>query len=219
LYYMFMDLLIWVLGGKVNGDVPSDRFRIRLDKAMEIYSKSKVRDKVILISGRWENATGQYLKTEAQVGLEYIKAKIEKAMILKEEISLETMGNFAFSKRIMMNLRPRKVIGIASSVGKERIEFLSRKVFGNDLVVEFEFTKDEFYGEEFMTRKERAVVDLMQKLLGKIKDGDDSAIRDELLYGTPYYVKGIIDDKVYFDKYWEGGYEVFLEGIGKRNAK
>ena len=57
------------------------------------------------------------------------------------------------------------------------------------------------------------------KFVGKIKDVDDSAIRDELLYGTPYYVKGIIDDKVYFDKYWEGGYEVFLEGIGKRNAK
>lgn len=50
-----------------------------------------------------------------------------------------------------------------------------------------------------------------------VPDGDDRSARDVILYQTPYYFKGFIDDKTFFDKYWSGGYKHFIEGVKARN--
>lgn len=54
-------------------------------------------------------------------------------------------------------------------------------------------------------------IKLIQNLLGNIQNGDACEVIKVLLYKTPYYFKGIVDDAEYFNKYWEGGYQDYLD--------
>lgn len=214
-----MDLLIFILGGKVERDRISDRFRIRLDKAIDVYKKSNQRDKIFLVAGRTGNINSNSYKSEAQVGMEYIQQRIPEADVIKEEVSVDMIGNFAFMKGIIMQIGPKKVVGVVPLVSKGRTDFLDKKVFGDDLEVEYYYTRDELLEDEGLVEKEESALKLVENLLKEVEDGDAANVRDILLYKTPYYFKNVVDDKEYFDKYWEGGFKKFLEQRKQRASK
>jgi len=52
---------------------------------------------------------------------------------------------------------------------------------------------------------------MFKKLFKNVTDGDDLEARQILLYKTPFYYKGIINDKDFFDKNWPGGFNDFID--------
>lgn len=214
-----MKTILFIHGGKVNGEVPTQRFKFRLEWAIQ-YAKEHTSDEIIFfVSGRWGIVTDNFLRTEAEIGKEIILTSIPGATVIKEDISVELIGNYAFSAPLLARLSPDKVIIVTSDVLKERVEQVSQKLFADSFPYEYQLLHDELSNNEVILDKEVNARALFDKLFAGIAGGDHAAARDILLYKTPYYFKGIIDDKAFFDEYWPGGFDHYLEGIATRNSK
>ena len=214
-----MKTILFIHGGKVENNVPSQRFRLRLDWAIQ-YAQDHENDEVIFfVSGRWGRVTDNFLKTEAEIGKEIIQENISDAAVIKEDVSVELIGNYAFSAPLLEQLKPDKVIIITSDILKRRVERLSEKIFASKFFYENQLLHDELSDNQILLDKEMNALALFEKLTANVADGDDAAVRDILLYKTPYYFKGIIDDKDFFDTYWPGGFDHYLHGMATRNSK
>lgn len=215
-----MKTVIFILGGKTDDEVPRERFRLRLEWAVNYYHEHhEQEDIVFLVSGRFGNVNENAPITEAEVGKRYIIDQIPEAKVIKEDISVDMIGNFAFSKPLIQSYNPDKVIITTSSLFADRIEYLSKKIFADKFDYIFEGIGNELTDDSVLIDKETSALKLLEKLTADVTDGDDQAVREILLYKTPYYFKGIVDDKTFFDTYWEGGFDKFLKGIKARNSK
>lgn len=215
-----MKTVIFILGGKTDNEIPRERFRLRLEWAINYYHEHhEQEDIVFLVSGRFGNVNENAPITEAEVGKQYITERIPEATVIKEDISVDMIGNFAFSKPLIAAQHPDKVIITTSSLFTDRIAYLADKIFSDTFAHTFQGIDDELAGDEALIQKEVSALALLKKLTSNVEDGDDAAVREILLYKTPYYFKGIVDDKTFFDEYWEGGFESFLKGLTVRNSK
>jgi len=142
---------------------------------------------------------------------------LPNATVVKEDISVETIGNFVFSKPLIRSLGAEKLVIFASEVLENRVRLIAKRVFADEFTCSFYLIEDEFSKNAILIEKEIQATKLFNRLFAGITDGDDSAFRQKLLYETPYYFKGIIDDKSFFDAYWEGGFDHYLNGIKARN--
>lgn len=206
-----MRKVIFIPTAAVYDNQPSEWLRQRLDNAIGYVNNDP--DVVgIVVSGRWSNATDLFEKTEAEVAKTYlIENGIDPSLILKEDLAVETGGNFAFSKPIIKCLSPDLVIIITSRVLEQRTRLFAKRIFGPDWEYEFIFCNDELSKNERAIHKEPKATAMFTKLLKNIKDGDDSGARDIFLYQTPFYYKGMIVDKEFFDEYWPGGFNDFID--------
>lgn len=215
-----MKTTLFINGGKVEQETPSQRFKLRLEWAIDYYRKhSETEDIIFLVSGRWGRVTDNFIKTEAEIGREIILQEIPKARVIKEDISVELIGNYAFSKPLIKALQSDKVIVITSDSLQKRVEYITKKIFADDFAYEYQFLQDEMSDNQVLLDKDAQALTLFKKLFAEVEDGDDKTFREILLYKTPYYFKGIIDDKSFFDTYWEGGFDNYLKGINTRNYK
>lgn len=206
-----MKTLLFIHGGKVVDETPSQRLVLRLNWAIDYHNNNIEKEEIIfLISGRCGNVTEDYILTEAEIGKRYILQRIPDAIVIKEDISTETIGNYAFSKPLITSINPDKVIIITSDIMKKRIEFLANKLLGDSFNYEFHFIEDELSGNKNLLEREVKSIKMLQKLMKDIPDKDDEKTRNVLLYKTPYYFKGVIDDKAFFDQYWDGGFDDFI---------
>lgn len=208
-------LLIWVTGNKVEeGYTPSDRFKVKLDESIRLYNDNvdKYDQIEILVSGRWSNSTDEFLKTESRVGRDYILEQLPNAFVFEENISVDLIGNFAFSKQLIVNQNPDTVIGIMSEFLKDRVLFLGKKVIASDIKnLQFVFTNSILDNQYINRAKQQKAFQLLQNFLADVEDGDDARVRDKLLYQTPYYYRvSQKQNKDYFDKFWPGGFEDFI---------
>lgn len=203
-------IVLFIPTASVFDNKPSEWLQKRLDLAIK-YNDISYEKCAFVVAGRWNNVNDSYELTEAEVCKRYILSKIPDARIVKEEISVETGGGFAFAKPLIAFFNPKKVVVFNSKVNADRNKYLAEKIFDPSWEKEFAFVDDSFSQNPRAQRKEPKALVMFQKLFESIKDGDDVAVREVLLYKTPFYFKGVIDDGVFFNKYWPGGYEDFLE--------
>lgn len=215
-----MRTILFVHGGKLHGDEPASRLALRLEWAIAYYRRHHEREDIIFfVSGRTGNVANQYALTEAEAGKRYILRQLPDVRVVKEDISVETAGNYAFSKPLVTALRPDSVVIIMSGVLKDKVTFLARTIWADAVRYRFELLDDELSGVRAIVERERKAFALTQALLSGVRAGDDAAVRDILLYRTPYYFKGVIDDKAFFDANWDGGYADFLTGLAVRSSR
>ena len=215
-----MTTVLFIHGGKVTDETPSQRFALRLDKAIEYYQAHRTTEEIIfLISGRWGRVTDDFMFTEAEVGKRYLLARLPEAKVLKEDISVEIVGNYAFSKPLIAHVGADKVVVYTSEVLDKRVRYLVKRIFADAFSCTFDLIEDELSGNTVLQDKEVNAMKLLEKLFADVSDGDDAGFREKILYSTPWYFKGVIDDKTFFDTYWEGGFEHYLHGIATRNEK
>lgn len=208
-----MKTLLFVLGGKVDGHVPTAHFALRTEAAIQYYHDHHTNEEIVfLVSGRWTNATETFDETEAEIGKQYILERIPEALVYKEDISVELVGNYAFSKPLIMALKPDTVVVFTSELMLNRNKLLGKKIFAQDFPVHYDVITTDLSDNETLVAKEVDAIALFNKLFTDVNDGDHVTFRDILLYQTPYYFKGIIRDQDFFDAYWDGGYENFLHG-------
>lgn len=218
IYCFIVRTVLLIHGGKVTEGSPSLRFRLRLDAALEYYrQKEAAEDVIFLVSGRWSRVTDNFLMTEAEVGKQYILQRLPEATVVKEDVSVELLGNYAFSAPLIASLNPGQVIIFTSEILEARVSYLAKRIFANKFTYRFHFLEDEMSHNSILKDKETQAIGLLKKLSADITDGDDAAFREKLLYNTPYYFKGIINDQAFFDTYWEGGFGNYIHGITVRN--
>lgn len=213
-----MKTVLLIHGGKVTEGSPSLRFRLRLDAAIEYCRQNgSTEDITFLISGRWSRVTDNFLMTEAEVGKQYILHRLPEAKIVKEDVSVELLGNYAFSAPLIAAIQPDLVVIFTSEILEARVNYLAKRIFADKFTYRFHLLEDEMSHNDVLKNKEVQAMGLLKKLSANITDGDDAAFREKLLYETPYYFKGIINDRFFFDTYWEGGFDHYLHGIAVRN--
>lgn len=206
-----MTTVLFIPTSSVIKDKPTEWLQQRLDTAIDYYNSHQQTDCSFVIAGRWNNITDSYELSEAEVCQRYIHSKLPEAKILKEDISVETGGGFTFAKPLIAALSPDRVVIFNSKVNTERNTYFAFKLFDPQWKKEFIFIEDSFSQNPRAQQKEPKALEMFKKLFDDIADGDDKTAREILLYKTPFYFKGIVDDKTFFDTYWPGGYEDFLE--------
>lgn len=100
----------------------------RLETALD-YVKNKYKDAYIILSGG-----GNYLETEANLMYEFfIKHGISPQRLIKEEDSLDTVGNALFSYLTLQNINVKKgnILLVTSDFHSPRALFLFRNIFPN----------------------------------------------------------------------------------------
>lgn len=203
--------LLFIHGGKVLDDAPTAHFLVRTRAALDYYATHKAEEEVVfLVSGRWLSATEDFIRTEAEIGKRYILQAVPDATVIKEDISVELVGNYAFSKPLIMALNPDKAVIFTTELLEERTELITKRIFASDVPYEIRYLPDTVTNRTNSSDREQHALELFMNLFAGIEDGDDAAFRNTLLYATPYYFKGIIDDKTYFDRNWKGGFENYL---------
>lgn len=208
-----MKTLIFIHGGKVLDNAPTAHFLLRLQAAVKYYDQRQDGEEILfLVSGRWTSVTESFPETEAEVGKRWLLDYVRDAHVIKEDISVELIGNFAFSKPLIRALAPDRVIIPTSTVLKQRITVIADRIFAEDIPYALDYITDDLSDNVLMLERETLATDLFAALFDGIKRGDDAAFRDRLLYKTPYYFKSIVDDKTFFDTYWRGGFEHYLNG-------
>lgn len=213
-----MKTVLFVHGGKVVDDAPTAHFLLRLKAALEYYhARHNHEDIVFFVSGRWTNVIDNFPISEAEVGKQYILQAVPEATVMKEDISGELIGNYAFSKPLIAALQPDSVVIFTSDLLQPRTQLIMERIFAHTFPYSFHFIHDELSANPIMTEREVDATGLFKNLFKDVADGDDVVFREKLLYETPYYFKGIIDEKSFFDTYWRGGFERFLNSRAVRH--
>lgn len=209
---LFKRTVVFVPTAKTIDGKPSPWLAQRLDTAYQYYKDNQKDIVGFVISGRWGNSTDiNILESESLTSKKYLLEKDPTLDIKIEEFSVETGGNFAFSKQIISELDPERVVIITSKVLENRTRYFAKKIFGNDWNNEFIFVNDSLSENPLAIDKEPKALNMFKSLFTVCVDGDDLSARKILLEKTPFYNKNIIQDKLFFDKYWPGGYVDFLE--------
>lgn len=206
-----MTTVLFILGGKVADEKPIAHFLLRLDAAIDYYRQhNQDEDIIFLVSGRWTSVTESFTLTEAEVGKLHILNAIPSANIIKEDISVELIGNYAFSKPLIVGFNPNKVVIFTSELLFPRNTKIAQRIFADSFLYELPIITKDLSDNTVLVDKEVQATKLFIKLFADVADGDDEVFRSILLYKTPYYYRGIIKDKDFFDMYWDGGYEHFI---------
>lgn len=205
-----MKTILFVLGGKVTNNQLDSHFLLRTQAALDYSAAHPAEDITFLVSGRWTSVTESYVDTEAEVAKQHILRTNPNAVVIKEDISVELIGNYAFSKPLITKLAADKVVIFTSEVNKPRNEALASRIFSSDVPYEFQVITGEHSDNGVLVHKEARAVSLFNAVFQAVPTGDDTGFRNALLYTTPYYFKGLIDDKTFFDTYWEGGFDEYI---------
>ena len=215
-----MTTVLLIPGGKSVDEKPIARFLLSLNAAIDYYNSNSSKENIIfLVSGRWVSVTETFSMTEAEIGKRFILQSIPNAEIVKEDISVELIGNYAFSKPLISALNPDNVIVFTSELLFERSTLIAKRIFSDSFPYELRIITNAQSNNTILVDKETQAMKLFQKLFKDASDGDDAVFREILLYSTPYYFKGVIEDKSFFDKYWGGGFDNFINGINERRKK
>jgi uncharacterized SAM-binding protein YcdF (DUF218 family) len=182
---------IVVLGGGVDkkGNL-TNMFLSRLKKTLELF-KRNLADKII-VSGKW---SGLYkfvpAKTEAEAALEYlVENGIPKDKIIKEEKSLDTIGNAFFTKKNILEKRVwTKILVVTSDFHLKRAKYIFNFILGPLYKIDFEISKGKTLGEEWkeIRKKEEEIFLEIMKYSEGIEPGDDNEIEDLLRTKHPFY--------------------------------
>ena len=119
-------------------------------------------------------------------------------------------NKFSFSKPLIASLDPDKVIIFTSELLFPRNTKIAQRIFADSFLYELPIITKDLSDNTVLVDKEVQATKLFDKLFADVADGDDEAFRSTLLYKTPYYYRGIVEDKAFFDAYWDGGYEHFI---------
>lgn len=161
-------------------------FSKRVEKAVWLY-KSGIAPKIIF-SGRWWGGRKTKLKkTEAESMKEYaLQIGASQKDILIENLSLNTAGNFYFTKKLI--LKPNKFFHILVITHLEHIpksRYLGRKILGPKYCLKW---LDDGMQVKGIFKRHNNKLEETKKYFSKIKNGDDRTIA-ELLLNHPHYKK------------------------------
>lgn len=186
-------MLIVILGGGISlsGKLPQHVYQ-RLDKAIEIYQKSKTAK--IVVSGRYSFLFNQLKKypptTEAEKMAQYLlKKDIPKNKILLEKKSKDTLGNAYYLKKdIFLSHQEKEAIIITSYFHLKRVKYIFNKVFGPSYKFQYIGVKENLPPEKMrkVLLRQKQLLFTIKQILSPMKPGNHLTLKGKL-YKLKYY--------------------------------
>jgi vancomycin permeability regulator SanA len=169
----------------------------RVDLGIKNYFSGRV--KKLIMSGGHESFGEKYGISLAEAMKKYaLKKGVPEIDIFKEELSLETVGQLIFSKIRIIDLKQFKnILIISNDYHIERIKAISRVVFNNNYLVDFEGVETSLTQEkkQEIYDRERKSEGVFKKTFDKVTLGNNEELLKILLerhlsYNkTPQYFK------------------------------
>lgn len=124
---------ILVLGTSVKKSL----FRERVEKAKELYDNG-VAKRIIFCGRWWGGLTKRPDTTEADAMAKYsLSLGIPRSAITLEKRSLNTIGNFYFSKTILKSTSVKKLVIVTHQSHMPKAKFLAQKILGAAYIMSF----------------------------------------------------------------------------------
>ncbi len=158
-------------------------FKKRVDKAVKLY-KEGIAPKIIFSGRYWGGLKRKPKNTEARLMSKYaMRLGIDKKDIFLEERSLNTAGNFYFTKKHILKPRKIKTIIVITQIDHFlKAKYLAKKILGKDykLIWISDGTKTKSMSPGHTGLEE------IKKFFRNIQDGNDKKIA-KLLRKHPHY--------------------------------
>jgi uncharacterized SAM-binding protein YcdF (DUF218 family) len=204
--------LIVTFGGGITRDgLLFISSKTNVEKAVELFKEDP--KQYIIVSGRYGYAIGyRPPKTEAKAMKEYaISLGVPASQIIMEQNSLDTVGNVYFVDKIVNRMKNVKSIRVvALYFHMKRSEYIFKKMFGNRYKIKFikshpDLPKERVKG---IISREKGRLNLIRKLYGSVKEGDDAEFRRRIEKWHPLYAKNLntVPDIVW-EHFMAGGFE------------
>jgi uncharacterized SAM-binding protein YcdF (DUF218 family) len=154
----------------------SDQTKERLENGMGLYFSGKL--KKIIVSGNYKELFGISL---AQAMKKYaIEKGVKEEDIIKEEISLESVGQLLFCKIGILEIKKCfKVVIISSDYHIERLKILANTIFDKKYKIDFIGVKSSINSEELnkIKKDEEKSKELFIKTFGSKPLGDKALLK------------------------------------------
>lgn len=180
-------MYIVVLGGGITpeGGLP-ELVELRLRKAVELFQQHP---SPIIVSGKYSLLIDEPpAKTEAQLMQEeLVRLGVPVGQVLVEDQSQDTVANAYYVKKLIKG-KDTNITVVTSEFHSERAEFIFKKVFGPEFQIEAVATPSALSEEirEKVEARQLELMDLTQKFLHDMPDGDDSFL-DGRFYSDPFF--------------------------------
>lgn len=159
----------------------------RLDVAIRLH-ENKSSSKLILVGG-FSNRKAKISEAEAMKRY-LIQNGIDRKNIIKEESSIDTIGNIFFLKQnILKPNRWNNLLIITSDFHMERVKIISKKILGRKYKIKFMASKAFNIPMSFykMLGLEKSFTELTRELLDGVEDGNDAQIGNLVKKVHPLY--------------------------------
>lgn len=162
----------------------------RLKKVVSLYKKGAA--KKIVTCGKWSlNYDRQKTKppiTEARaISKELVKLGVSKKDIIREEHSIDTIGNAYFLKTKIGKIHPFKKILIAcADFHLPRVKFIFEKVLGKGYEIDYLSTQTKRGKDKIFLKAQKRILKDQKIFLSKMQSGDESYLKSRL-YSDPFF--------------------------------
>lgn len=168
---------ILVLGTSVK----KSQFRERVEKAKALYD-SGVAKRIIFCGRWWGGLAKRPHTTEADAMAKYARSLgIPRSIIILEKRSLNTIGNFYFSKTLLESANLKRLVIVTHRSHMPKAKFLARKILGGAYIMSFHESGSigiEGFGHSGLEQTKTH--------FESISDADDASIT-KLLQAHPFY--------------------------------
>lgn len=185
-------MAIIVLGGGIEGkDKIPAHVKLRLDKAFELYLKSK--EEKIVLCGKYSflyPKSNLPIKTEAQLNKEYLIGKgVSARSIFLENRSKDTIGNVYYAKKLyFIPKKEKNIVVITSDFHIGRSKYLFKKIFGDKYNIKYIATPSLLKGKmnKDVFSRQLELLNKTKSILAKMKNGDHNFLKNKL-YKIKFY--------------------------------
>ena len=174
--------IVLILGFKQSSNHINDELKGRMDTGINQFHELK--SSFLLLSG---GITTPYCLPECEIMNQYaIKSGVDPNKIICENKSLDTIGNFVFSREIIDLLYDIDMIFCVSSCYHiERMKYIFQKCYGQNFLGDF----NSCYKIQGDTIHEKRSLNQAIKFFSDINDGDIETIKKKLFITHPLYLK------------------------------
>jgi uncharacterized SAM-binding protein YcdF (DUF218 family) len=181
---MNYDVLI-VLGHELGeGNELSDESRERTVEGIDSYKRGLV-GKLLFSGGHGEIGQGYGVSIAEAMANYAVEGGVDEGHILREELSLESVGQLIFCKLIADKMGWRSLGILSHSYHLPRLKKIAEKVFGDGYDVHFIGVGR--HGDEELRAKEIKSAEAFQRTFEGVKVGDNNDLIETLLERHPVY--------------------------------
>ncbi|TSC87374.1 MAG: hypothetical protein G01um10147_695 [Microgenomates group bacterium Gr01-1014_7] len=191
-------VIICLSGGLNENDHPSDKMQARLDRTVELFQSGDFNAIITTSKGTFRDGTSHFV-TEAEAANAYlITQKIDPLRILKEERSLDTVGNAYYTR--LLHLEPRgwwEPTIITNEFHMPRVQFIFDRVLDGKYNPQYIEAPNLGMGSEELAswqRHEDEMLKFYEHLFTGVRKGDLLFLEDYIYHRNPAYT-GIEDDE------------------------
>lgn len=188
--------VIVCLGGELEKEWPSEKFRARLDKAYELFTPDTHNGIIVTSKGTYRDPYPHTI-TEAEAGRQYLEERgVDLRYLLIEDQSMDTVGNAFFTR--VRYLNPKRWLNPTIITNQFHIplaRFLFEIVLDENYTPDFVSAPNAGISDDELQRwqkHEAEMLNFYQGIFDGVRRGDIACLEHYIYHRDPAYA-GVVD--------------------------